>query len=255
MPGVQGSFSTTLRVPCGKVTEEQAGRLFQAFSQADSSTTRKYGGTGLGLSISRSLVEKMGGQIEVASEPGQGSVFGFCVPFELGAAAPISAPGLTSLAGLRVLAADDSGTSHAIIMACLQSFKFDAEAASSGRATLAALPQSHEEFAALPAVLAGLRVHLVAALHAFAAVGPAVVAMVAVALAGVVVAAVAPLVRHVRAGGLLLPGAAVLRVLPAFASRIQRMMSPAQTSLMAGGSAMVALRCVGSPRLSCWSMA
>jgi len=127
------------------MTREQLGRLFQAFSQADSSTTRKYGGTGLGLSISRSLVEKMGGQVEVTSEAGQGSVFSFCVPFELGSAAPISAPGLASLAGLRVLAADDSGTSRAIIMACLQSFKFDAEAVSSGRAALAALRQAAAE--------------------------------------------------------------------------------------------------------------
>ncbi|MGH8482554.1 MAG: response regulator, partial [Nevskiaceae bacterium] len=121
------------------MSAEQLGRLFQAFSQADSSTTRKYGGTGLGLSISRSLVEKMGGSIEVTSEPGHGSVFSFCVPFELGASASITAPGLPSLAGLRVLAADDSGTSRAIIMACLQSFKFDVEAVASGRATLAAL--------------------------------------------------------------------------------------------------------------------
>jgi PAS domain S-box-containing protein len=118
---------------------EQLSRLFQAFSQADSSTTRKYGGTGLGLSISRSLVEKMGGEIEVSSEPGQGSVFGFCVPFEFGAGTPAAAPGLPSLAGLRVLAADDSGTSRAILMACLQSFKMDAEAVASGRAALAAL--------------------------------------------------------------------------------------------------------------------
>jgi PAS domain S-box-containing protein len=121
------------------MTQDQLNRLFQAFSQADSSTTRKYGGTGLGLSISRSLVEKMGGQIEVTSQSGQGSEFSFCVPFELGAAAPVSAPGLASLAGLRVLAADDSGTSLAIIMACLNSFKFDAQAASSGRAALEAV--------------------------------------------------------------------------------------------------------------------
>jgi PAS domain S-box-containing protein len=124
------------------MNQEQLSRLFQAFSQADSSTTRKYGGTGLGLSISRSLVEKMGGQIEVTSDAGQGSVFSFCVPLELGAVAPVTAPGLTELVGLRVLAADDSGTSRAILMACLQSFRFDAEAASSGRAALAALREA-----------------------------------------------------------------------------------------------------------------
>jgi signal transduction histidine kinase/CheY-like chemotaxis protein/ABC-type amino acid transport substrate-binding protein len=124
------------------MTAEQLGRLFKAFSQADSSTTRKYGGTGLGLSISQSLVEKMGGQIEVASEAGQGSVFSFCVPFELGSGTPISAPGLAPLAGLRVLAADDSSTSRAIVMSCLQSFKFDAVGVASGRATVEALREA-----------------------------------------------------------------------------------------------------------------
>jgi two-component system, sensor histidine kinase and response regulator len=127
------------------MSREQLSRLFEAFSQADSSTTRKYGGTGLGLSISRSLVQKMGGEIEVTSEPGQGSVFSFCVPFELGAPAPIAAPGLPPLAGLRVLAADDSDTSRAILMACLQSFEFDAEAADSGRAALAAVRRAAQE--------------------------------------------------------------------------------------------------------------
>jgi signal transduction histidine kinase/DNA-binding response OmpR family regulator len=121
------------------MTREQLGRLFQAFSQADSSTTRKYGGTGLGLSISRSLVQKMGGDIEVSSEPGQGSEFRFCIPLERGAAPAVMTPDLASLAGLRVLVADDSETSRAIIASCLRSFKFAPEAVPSGRAALEAL--------------------------------------------------------------------------------------------------------------------
>lgn len=76
-----GSFSVSVRDTGIGITDEQKDKLFKAFSQADSSTTRRYGGTGLGLMISDSIMQKMGGKIEVVSRPSEGSTFFF----ELGA--------------------------------------------------------------------------------------------------------------------------------------------------------------------------
>lgn len=84
---------------------EKQAQIFSAFSQADVSTTRRFGGTGLGLTICRHLVTKMGGEIGVISEPGRGSEFWFSIPFEWAASTELAPP---DMASLEVLIADDS---------------------------------------------------------------------------------------------------------------------------------------------------
>ncbi len=98
------------------ISEEVCQRLFQSFSQADGSTTRKYGGTGLGLAICKRLIELMGGTIGVLSQVGQGSCFWFAVPLRRQAGVSCS-PELSSaaLAGLRVLIVDDKPVNRKIL--------------------------------------------------------------------------------------------------------------------------------------------
>jgi len=122
------------------LTPEQSERLFQAFSQADGSTTRKYGGTGLGLSISKRLVELMDGEIFAESEAGQGSRFIFTACFGLSAETCGKQRVLPqNQTGLRVLVADDNATARAIIQEMLLRFPCEVATASSGQAAVAAV--------------------------------------------------------------------------------------------------------------------
>ncbi|WP_137173931.1 hybrid sensor histidine kinase/response regulator [Massilia sp. HP4] len=122
------------------MTPEQLGRLFQSFTQADSSTTRKYGGTGLGLSISRQLVELMGGHISAQSTPGKGSCFTFTVPLGIGdAQAGAGAPAQPMLRDVRALVVDDSASARAALSEMLGTLGAHADCAASGEECLAML--------------------------------------------------------------------------------------------------------------------
>jgi two-component system, sensor histidine kinase and response regulator len=114
------------------MTPVQSANLFQAFTQADTSTTRKYGGTGLGLSISKRLVEMMGGTIWAESEPGVGSTFHFTATFGIGLGAEHPKRFIPDLAGLRALVVDDNAQAREILTENLRVFALRAESVSSG---------------------------------------------------------------------------------------------------------------------------
>lgn len=115
------------------MSPEQQTKLFKSFSQADTSTTRKYGGSGLGLAICKRLCTMMGGEISVSSAVDQGSTFTFSADFGLQEGEPIGRirPELPELNGLRVLVVDDNSMAREILKELLCSFDFDAVAVSS----------------------------------------------------------------------------------------------------------------------------
>ncbi len=105
------------------LSAEQQAKLFTPFTQADQSTTRKYGGTGLGLAICKQLVEMMGGRIAVSSQQGQGSTFHFTARFEIVSTARSSQP-MQFPQGMRILVVDDNNAARQVYGEILKSLKF-----------------------------------------------------------------------------------------------------------------------------------
>ncbi|MGH9326985.1 MAG: ATP-binding protein [Terriglobia bacterium] len=144
------------------IPPEKQQIVFEAFTQADGSTTRKFGGTGLGLTITKKLVSMMGGEINVQSEAGQGSAFSFTLPFPLTqnsfreasgqsvlASEAIAPPALESFAvpreagpSPRILLAEDNAANRKLILHLLQKQGYTLEAAKDGREALAILEKA-----------------------------------------------------------------------------------------------------------------
>jgi len=128
--GEEATLLVTVRDTGIGIPAEVRERIFDGFSQADNSTTRKYGGTGLGLTIARQLVEMMGGEIGLESEVGRGSTFWFTLRLRKGTAAPLGRLGEPiSLSGFKAVIVDDNSTNLSIMYHELQSWGMTADMA------------------------------------------------------------------------------------------------------------------------------
>jgi PAS domain S-box-containing protein len=147
------------------IPADSMGRLFQVFSQVDTSTTRRFGGTGLGLAICRRLVELMGGRIWVESKEGEGSDFQFDIPCE---SPPGPSPYVSrrpaNLAGRRLLVVDDNATNRQILTLQTRKWGIQAQAASSGAQALQWIDEGqHFDAAILDVQMPGMDGYTVAA--------------------------------------------------------------------------------------------
>jgi len=139
------------------IPREKQKRIFEAFEQADQSMTRRYGGTGLGLAICQRLVNLMGGQIELESEPGRGSTFRFTARFQIPSAAPAAppTPELDTFGTRQILVVDDHATNRRILAEMLASWGLEAVLAASGAEALKIMEQA--EHAPPPVVITDVR--------------------------------------------------------------------------------------------------
>jgi CheY-like chemotaxis protein len=144
------------------VETEAAARLFRAFSQADSATTRRYGGTGLGLAISHRLVTLMGGSIGMESEPGKGSTFWFLIPAtaaELPVPAPACLPapaGRTAPTAWRILVVEDNPVNQMVAARALVALGYQADVVPGGEAALEALQNRRTDLILMDCQMPGM---------------------------------------------------------------------------------------------------
>jgi CheY-like chemotaxis protein len=124
------------------IPKEKQALIFEAFSQVDSSTTRKHGGTGLGLAISVTLIEMMGGHLQLESEPGKGSRFYFTAKFELGSATSAFSEPTAELKEKRVLIVDDNATNRRILQDTLTRWQMQPQGAANAVAAISLLQEA-----------------------------------------------------------------------------------------------------------------
>jgi len=137
-------LSFTVRDTGIGIPQDKLSSLFKAFSQVDSSTTRKYGGTGLGLVISEKLINLMGGVINVKSEPGVGTIFSFFIKTKIGQPPAVPYYTITNegLEGKQILVVDDNTTNRLIMETQLKQWKYQPKVAKSGASALAILAET-----------------------------------------------------------------------------------------------------------------
>jgi two-component system sensor histidine kinase/response regulator len=140
--GAPSHFEVEVRDTGPGIAPEVQARLFTVFTQADSSTTRRFGGTGLGLSISQHLARLMGGEITLRSRADEGAVFTLRLPLRPLAAEGGLTPRPPGLPGLRVLLVEDNGASRDILLGCLAQWDVQAEAVRDATQALARLAQA-----------------------------------------------------------------------------------------------------------------
>ena len=151
----EASLHFTVRDTGPGIARDKQGTIFDAFRQADSSTTRMYGGTGLGLAISSQLVELMGGEIWVESELGEGSKFHFTAKFGVpkDASARPAIRSLLNLKDLPVLVVDDNATNRWILRDILEHWHMQPEAHESGAQALASMEVARDKGVPFPLII------------------------------------------------------------------------------------------------------
>ncbi len=135
------------------IPAEALERIFQPFTQADNSTTRRFGGTGLGLTICKRIIDLMGGELRVDSEAGHGSLFAFDIPFPIADGFEDPPPPVADLNGFRALVVDDNATNRKLLLRLLGAWGLAVTEAADGPSTLACLRRAADNHTPFDLVL------------------------------------------------------------------------------------------------------